>query len=206
MAPTNKLWYHINNPTTERTYIMNTEWRIVPGFERFSVTSDGRVRRNEMLITRLDRWGNAITYKWKIKYLKPRIDKSKGYPTVSVSTGKVRIPSYVHRLVALAFVEGFKPGYHVNHINGIKHDNRAENLEWVTLEENIKHAWRTGLVNLSGEDSPVCVLTWKKVEAIRRALSFGVNVNTIAIISDVSNKTIQRIKDGVSWRNVHVKD
>src|SRR5574344_1642552 len=51
---------------------------------------------------------------------------------------------YVHRLIAMAWhADTYFAGAEVNHINGNPRDNRADNLEWVTHQQNILHSYRT---------------------------------------------------------------
>lgn len=78
--------------------------------------------------------------------LKPRINKQ-GYLKVSLSKNGKQKGFFIHRLVAIAFIDNPDQKKTVNHINGIKNDNRVENLEWATQQENNMHAWETGLQN-----------------------------------------------------------
>ena len=71
--------------------------------------------------------------------------KKCGYFKVVLSTGKERTLQRIARLVALAFIPNPDDKPEVNHINGIKTDNRSDNLRWCTQKENVIHAWNSGL-------------------------------------------------------------
>ena len=74
---------------------------------------------------------------------------SKGYLRVSLLSENKSKKYLVHRLVAECFIPNIEDKPQVNHINGIKTDNRIDNLEWCNNSENVKHGYRTGLY---GED------------------------------------------------------
>lgn len=76
-----------------------------------------------------------------------------GYLKVELCKNGVAKSHIVHRLVAKAFIPNPLNKPCVNHINAIKTDNRVENLEWCTQKENIQHAWRIGLTNVTSESS-----------------------------------------------------
>lgn len=74
----------------------------------------------------------------------PTVDKY-GYLRCTFSNGKARKSYYVHRLIAMAYLPNPDGKPTVNHINGVKTDNRVENLEWATNAEQKRHAIMTGL-------------------------------------------------------------
>ena len=110
-------------------------WKSIPGWIYFEVSDKGNVKRVKK--SNYKNGGNTTSNK-------KLTGTEGGYKYVSLwQEGRNGVFS-VHRLVAMTFIPG-DTSLSVNHINGKKDDNRAENLEWCTLSDNSKHQWRTGL-------------------------------------------------------------
>lgn len=92
-------------------------------------------------------------------------------PYVSVQVGLCRDGiqkgHYVHRLVAAAFIPNPDGKAEVNHIDGDRLNNHADNLEWTTHSENHVHS-RDVLGRTVGETNGMAKLTWEQVQEIRR--------------------------------------
>lgn len=97
----------------------------------------------------------------------------------------------VHRLVAKMFCAGFFPGAVVNHKNGIRHDNRAENLEWCTQVHNSRHAVASGLKKRK--------LAPKQLDDAMRLYAGGASIADAAKHVGVSETTVRNALHGRTY-------
>lgn len=146
-------------------------WRDIPGFPDYQAGDRGRIRSRK-------------TGAWQVLRQTPH--RGNGYLVISPRVGGRYVTRSVHRLVTLAFF-GDAAGRDVNHINGNKHDNRLDNLEYLSRGENHRHAYRTGLRDAVGRK-----LTDDQVQHIA-ALRGRATQTEIARLFGVSRSIIGRI-------------
>lgn len=123
------------------TTTINEIWAPVKGYEGFYEVSDtGKVKGIDRMVVSK----NGLTRKKGIE-IKTRVNND-GYIEVRLSKDSRTTTTFIHILIAKAFIPNPFNKSEVNHINGIKTDNRIENLEWSTHSENMKHAYKMGLL------------------------------------------------------------
>lgn len=175
------------------------KWEDVVGYKGYyQVSSFGRVRS----LSRVSQMKNGVKRKVKGKLISTsHLDR--GYPKVSLygPSGKCE-PKSVHRIVAKAFIPNPENKTEVNHINGIKHDNRLVNLEWCTRLENARHARDSNLYKV-GEKCHLSKLTGEEVLGIHELLIKGSHTfKGIASIYSVDRTLIGLINQGKIWSSV----
>jgi hypothetical protein len=108
--------------------------KIIKDFENYSISDDGKVYRN------------------KDNLLLKTFSQHKGYECISLSKNGIKKRKMIHRLVAENFLSRESLLQQVNHVDGNKLNNNLSNLEWTTIEENLKHAFANNLINLAKLD------------------------------------------------------
>ena len=166
------------------------EWRKINGFEKYSVSDTGLVRN--------DKTGQMLA-----QYF---IGKNSGYKRVKFANNKHYL---VHRLVALAFVPNPENKAEVNHINGDKTDNKADNLEWVTREENMQHRCKvlgkkvnpvvaTQVAARVNSKPVICLETGKRYASVSEA-SKDVHIHSSGISNCCNHKPRYITAGGYHW-------
>lgn len=177
-------------------------WRPVRDFEGlYECSSEGNVRsltrtREGSVFGRHDR-------EYEGRVLKKSRD-SDGYEIVSLTDSKRKNLAKVHRIVAAAFIENPFNLPCVNHLNGIKHDNKPSNLEWCDQSMNERHAYRTGLKKpviapSRGEANGNAKMSAKDVQFIRELNISRGDRKKLATKFGVHVATIDRILKGDNW-------
>ena len=179
---------------------MKEIFKDIIGYEDYQISNKGRVIAKEKKV----RYTHSVTKKEHFrttekKFLKVYLNNRTGYKFVQLYKDKKSKNLNIHRLVAINFLNNCDDLEQVNHIDGNKHNNTVENLEWCTNEYNHEHATKTGL-KTSKEKIGTSKLTEEKVFYIREFIKIGVTHKKLAEIFNVSRPTISLISNNKTWK------
>jgi len=164
---------------------MQEEWKPIYGYEElYEISSFGRVKRNN-------------------KILKNK-NAGNGYKSVVLYKNNIPKYSYIHRLVATAFLENPLNKEDVNHKDSNRENNVVYNLEWCTRKENIQHCIKAGRFNneskgRKGEAQNNSILTEKDVLKIR---SSSLSRKELSKIYGVGTNNIHEILHRNTWKHI----
>ena len=159
------------------------QWLPIPNFEHCGEVSNlGRIRSPRGLIRKTVIGNNG--------YIRVGLRKIDGKNTNYVT---------VHRLVALAFCEGFEEKLTVNHIDGNKHNNVALNLEWVNHKNNTRHAYRLGL-RKNNHRKPI--IPYSDRETLLEERKKGISYREIGKRYGVCHASVHRFLNGSKRKTI----
>lgn len=176
-------------------------WKDIPGFEnRYQSSTFGIIKSLKCELG--GSYKNKKPRNKSERILKPWTNK-KGYFIVGLGEKKGN-RFLIHRLVAITFIPNPDNKPFINHKDGNKSNNKVENLEWVTAQENTRHAFDSGLHknHLKGENAFNAILTNKKVLEIRKMRIDGFKNHQICKKYGLTKAHISNILNNRCWKSV----
>jgi len=172
-------------------------WKSIPGFPNYEISNQGRVKSI----------GRTVVRGSQKCFLPECIRKLKteklGYITVGLSYSPKKYKFLkIHRLLAQAFIPNPENKPFVNHKNGVKSDNRLENLEWVTGSENSAHALANKLfIPKKGMSHYTTSLTNKDIIKIR-SLKGKMSHGEISKMYPITRESVRNIINRKTWKHI----
>lgn len=173
------------------------EWRVIADWPDYAISNLGRVKR---LTTRTcAKAGTILKQCWR-----GGRGSEPGYLAVDLSRPGVKKRTVsVHVLVADAFLPPRPEGHVPNHLDGVRVNNRSDNLEWVTRARNVQHAYDIGLSDAKGQRNGQAKLREADVIEIRRmATGRRGECVTIADRFGISARQVSDIIKGKAWAHL----
>ncbi len=162
-------------------------WKNVVGFEeQYEVSNLGNLRSKERFVKH---WrGGERKYKSNVKNIRLN---DKGYFRCNLKNEGKRYDFTIHKLVALAFIPNEENKPFINHKNGIKTDNRVENLEWCSASENVTHAVKNRLIKTKLTD-----------EQAKEIFNSQLSYRKLAKLYNITSGIVWRIKNKKAYKHL----
>ena len=181
---------------------MQDRFRFIVGFEKYSACTNGHI------------YSNNYNHTGKTKILKEQLDKDV-YPYIRLVKSGKYYKKMVHRLIAETFISKSEENLQVNHKNGVKTDNRVENLEWCTCKENILHGYKIlgkrptpkmiedFTIRSRWENNPKSKINYDIANKIRTDRKGGYLLKDLSSKYKLSISQISQICNGKFWNKSH---